>query len=137
MNKPKKIFIIDDNEVLALLLKTHLENSFPEEEFMISLFESGEDCEGMVFHKPDLAIVDYHLDGNNEKAMTGLNLIDIIRKRSPETDFIVITLDQETELFLRSKERDIYDYLIKSPNVPYSLSLSVTQWLKYKSQKKH
>ena len=131
-DKKLKIFIIEDNKIFALLLKSELENSFPEGAFVISIFESGEDCEGMIYLKPDLAIVDYHLDSENKNGMTGLDLIDMIRKRSPDTDFIMVTMDEKTELFLRSKERGIHDYLTKSTNLPFKLSLSITHWLKLK-----
>ncbi len=116
--------------MFALLLKTEIENSFPEHAFRIYLFENGEDCEGMLYLKPELCLVDYHLDSQNENAMTGLELIDKIRKRSPETDYILITNNEETELFLRSKERKIYDYLTKSENITFKLNLSISHWLK-------
>ena len=127
------IFIIDDNKMFALLLKTELENSFSERNFVISTFESGEACENMLHLEPDLVLVDYHLDSTGKDAMNGIEVIDMIRKHCPETDFIMITMDEHTELFLRSKNHDIYDYLIKSPHIAYKLNLSVSHWLNLKN----
>lgn len=138
MDKETKIrvFIIDDNKAFALLLKGTLENSFPDENFEISIFESGEACLSALDIKPDLAIVDYHLNSENPEAINGIELIDKIRIKCPETEYIMITMDQRTELFLRSKEHDIFDYLTKSTNLPFKLNLSVTQWLKLKNNLK-
>lgn len=132
--KAIKIFIIDDNKAFALLLKGTLETSFPEEKLEISIFENGEKCLRMLDAKPDLAIVDYHLNTVKQEAMNGIELIDSMRTKSHETDFIMITMDHRTELFLRSKEHGIYDYLTKSSNVPFKLTLSLSQWLKLKNK---
>ena len=64
--------------------------------------------------------------------MNGIEVIEMIRRYCPATDFIMITMDEDTELFLRSKNHGIYDYLTKSTHVPYKLSLSITHWLKLK-----
>jgi|ERR1700752_100131 len=133
MDVAKKIFIIEDSKMFALRLKSELENSFPDEKFEVFIFENGETCEGHLHLNPDLAIVDYHLDSKNQNAMNGLDLIDVMRKSCPETDFIMVTMDEQTELFLRSKEHDIYDYLIKNSNLSFTLNLSVSHWLKTKA----
>jgi len=131
-NRLIKIFIVDDNKAFALLLKGSLESSFPDQKFDISIFESGEASVNALDIKPDLAIVDYHLNSEDPNAMNGIDVIDSIREKCPKTDFIMITMDQRTELFLRSKEHDIYDYLTKSSNISFKLTLSVSQWLKLK-----
>lgn len=130
MHKRLKIFIIDDNRLFALTLKGELEKTLEGAAADILLFEDGENCSFPPGGEPDLALVDYHLDGKNENAMNGLEVIEKIRDQSPATDFIMITMDEKTELFLRSKEHDIYDYIPKSTSLPFKLSLTIQQWLR-------
>lgn len=133
MSKNKlNIFVIDDNRLFGLTLKAELEKSLLGRDFEIFLFEDGETSKPKLFLSPDLVLVDYHLDSAKENAMNGLQVIEMIRNESPDSDFIMITMDEQTELFLRSKEYEIYDYLTKSPALPFKLSLTIQQWLKMK-----
>lgn len=132
MNENKHIFVIDDSEVLSFLLKTELENIYKKEGFTIHKFENGEACQNMLHLNPQLAIVDYHLDSKNKNAMNGLEVMEMIRQTSPDTDFIMITNDQQTELFLRAKKHNLHDYITKGAHLTYKLSLSINLWLKTK-----
>lgn len=134
MLKTLKIFIIDDNRLFALTLKGELLKHLEGIASDIRLFEDGENCNSEE-EAPDLVLVDYHLDGKNDQAMNGLEVIDKIRAQSPGTDFIMITTDEKTELFLRSREHDIYDYITKSSSLPFKLSLTMQHWLKMKRKK--
>lgn len=136
MPKPLKIFIIDDNRMFALTLKGELEKHLEGIESDIRLFEDGENCNADK-ETPDLVLIDYHLDGKNDQAMNGLEVIDKIREQSPETDFIMITMDEKTEVFLRSREHDIYDYITKSSSLPFKLSLTLQHWLKMRKMKRN
>lgn len=127
------IFIIEDNKVFALVLKAELESCLPNESFKITLFETGEECRENMSGLPDLVLVDYHLNSENEDAMDGIAVIDMIRAKSPNTDFIMVTADRRTELFLRSMEHNIYDYLPKGTNVRFNLNLSINRWIKYRT----
>ena len=127
------LFLIEDNPAFALLLKTEITKSFPENVFSISVFETGESCKKMLHLEPEMVIVDYHLNSTNPTAMDGLETMEMIRAQVPQCDFVMVTADKHTELFLRSKEHAVYDYLIKDTNVPYRLSLTLNHWLKLKS----
>lgn len=133
MHRPLTIFIIDDNSLFGLTLRAELAKHLQGITANVLLFEDGESCE-VRDTLPDLVLVDYHLDGKNESAMNGLQVIDKIRSQSPDTDFIMITMDEKTEIFLRSREHGIYDYITKSASLPFKLSLAIQQWLKMRSR---
>ena len=130
MDKNVNIFVIEDSDVLSFLLKAELENLYKQKGFTISKFESGEACQSMLHLNPELVIVDYHLDSKNKNAMNGIEVMEMVRELSPDTDFIMITNDQQTEVFLRAKKYGIHDYIIKGPHLTYKLSLSIDLWLK-------
>jgi CheY-like chemotaxis protein len=132
MNKNLNIFVIEDNEFLSMLLKAELEKLYTEKGFTISKFESGEACKNMLHVMPQLVIVDYHLDSKNENAMNGIEVMEMIKQSSPNTDFIMITNNQQTELFLRAKKYGVHDYITKDTHLTYKLNLSIDLWLKLK-----
>ena len=132
LNTQLNIFIIEDNKMFALMLKNELIKFLESQNYHIHTFNRAEESESYLKLMPDLVLIDYHLDGNDQNAMDGLSAIEMIRKISPDTDFVMITNDLETELFLKAKQLNIYDYLTKSTNVPFKLNLTINQWLKWK-----
>lgn len=131
--KTTNIFIIEDNVMYAAMLKKVIEEAFQNEKFEIEVFNSGEDCAKALDRIPDLVIVDYHLSPHDKEKMNGIQIMNVIKKKNPSADFIMITMDESTQLFLNSKETCIYDYLTKGRHVPYNLTLSITRWLKWKN----
>ncbi len=131
----KNIFVIDDNKMFCLMLKEALSKISEIACFNIHVFENAEDCQSSLHLNPELVIVDFHLDSKNETAINGLEAVNLIRNVSPLSNFIMITNNQETELFVKSKQYDIYDYIIKGPLVAFKLNLSIQQWLNFFNSK--
>jgi len=125
-----KLFIIDANKTFAQLMVLETGKIFKEENHTVHVFENGELCEQFLHIKPDLVFVDYHLNSNNSNAMNGLQVIKMIKNTNPEMDFIIITNDEKSELFLKVLQTGAYDYLIKDSNVTYRLGQAMTKWLK-------
>jgi CheY-like chemotaxis protein len=131
------IFIIEDNKLFALLLETELKRILTDKYYAIHVFENGELCERFLHMEPQLVIVDYHLDGIDANAMNGLDAIKMIKAKNPDTDFIMVTNDEMTELFLKSKKAGVYDYLTKNSSLIYKLNLLLNQWLKQKAEQQN
>ncbi len=131
------IFIIEDNKMFSLLLETELKKVLDGRDHNIHVFENGELCRLFLHIKPQLVFVDYHLNSVDANAMNGLNVINMIRETHADTDFIMVTNDEETGLFLQSQKTGVYDYLIKGSGLPYKLDLSFTQWLKLKAKQQN
>ena len=77
MNTEKiKIFLVDDD---AFFLKA-LEIEFLQHaDFIVETYPTGELCVKNLEHKPDIIILDYHLDGIDKYAMNGLQPLDKIK----------------------------------------------------------
>lgn len=125
------IFIIDDNLLFSNLIKKEVETLLENSPYEVVLFCDGESAQAMLHLQPKLIVIDYHLDGKNANAKNGIEVIESIRKQNLKTDFIMITADEHTELFLRSQKLNIYDYITKGPITAYKLGLSITSWLKF------
>lgn len=95
LEKKLTIFIIDDNEFYAELLREKLarENNF------IHIFSTGEEALNYVELEPDLIIIDYHLDGKLPYAKKGDVIAKEFKALLPEAELMLITSDQKLTLF--------------------------------------
>jgi two-component system OmpR family response regulator len=124
-----KIVIVEDNKPFAHLLETELSKLLENENHTIHVFENGELCEQFLHINPDLVFVNYHLNSNNDSVMKGLDVIKMIKQNHKETDFVMITNDEQNELFLKILQIGAFDYLIKNTGVICRLGLTVQKWL--------
>lgn len=116
--KQKRIFLVDDD---ALFLKS-LEIEFTQNsDFNIETFPTGEQCierlrtsKSNTSEKPDVIVLDYHLDGVVATAMNGLKTLDSIKAYDPETPVIILSSQDKIEVAVNCMKHKAYDYIIKS-----------------------
>lgn len=126
------IFIIDDDNMLAMALKSNLEEMFKKQDILVSVFENGEDSLAYIGQKPDVAIVDYHLRSKGDVAMDGAGIIDMIKKKSPQTEVLIFTSEEYADIAVKAMGHDAHDYIVKNDYMFRKLNLSVMQCLKLK-----
>lgn len=88
------VFIVDDNKVFLKLL----ENALKRPSFSVYPFTTGEECLDFMRLKPDLVLLDYHLDGVNPYVKKGDVIYKLIKELSPETEIIMISSDNKFNL---------------------------------------
>jgi two-component system OmpR family response regulator len=116
--KKKKLYLVDDD---ALFLKV-LEFEFIKyPEFSIETFPTGELCieqlkctEISPKDKPDVIVLDYHLDGIDKNAMNGLQALDSIKKIYPNMPVIILSSQDKIEVAVNCMKHKAFDYIIKS-----------------------
>jgi DNA-binding NarL/FixJ family response regulator len=118
MDKKNKvgIFIVDDNKVFSLALKSEIEVAFKDVcRIEVQAFETGEACMKK-FHeeKPQIAILDYHLNSKNPDASDGIQVLDMIKKANKDTNVIILTSDDNIDIALKSFHHEASDYVVKS-----------------------
>lgn len=133
---PTSIFIIDDDKMLASALKKDLETNFADRNLNIKTFMAGEEAKSYINEKPDLAIVDYHLNSKYKDAMNGVKTIDIIKKNSPDTEVIMFTGEDHADIATKAMQHGAHDYVVKNEMMFRKLKMSVYQCLKLKELKK-
>ena len=83
-----RLFLVDDD---AVFLKS-LEIEFLHHgDFVVETFETGELCIENLSHKPDIVILDYHLDGIDKKAINGIETLDKIKNVDTEISVIMLS----------------------------------------------
>ena len=95
-NKKKDltIFIVDDNETYLHLLKQLLDH----ENFSVFTFTSGEEALEYSQIKPDLLLIDFHLNSKDINALDGDHIAELFRQRVPKLEIALISSDTKINL---------------------------------------
>jgi two-component system OmpR family response regulator len=128
-----KIFLVDDD---ALLLKS-LEIDFLEHaDFMVETFATGELCMKNLDRKPDIIILDYHLDGIDKNAMNGLATLDQIKAQNPDIPVIMLSSQDKIDVAINCMHHHAFDYVVKSETAFMRLQKIITTIFQYKKMEK-
>ena len=112
-----KIFIVEDDPWYGEILEYHLSLN---NDYGVSLFESGKACLKELHQQPDLITIDYSLGD-----MNGEELFQKIRQWNPNVPVIVISGQQEIDVALDLLKSGVLDYIIKDDNTKELLWNSV------------
>jgi DNA-binding NarL/FixJ family response regulator len=109
------IFIVDDNKIFTLALKADIENAFVDMPVKVQSFETGEKCmEKFKEEQPQVVILDYHLNSKYPDAADGIKVLDWIKKENPETNVIILSVDDNIDIALKSFQHGASDYVVKT-----------------------
>ena len=133
-NKNKiKIFLVDDDPVHLKLLEIQF---LEQGDFIIETFATGELCLARLTDKPDVIILDYHLDGIVLNAMNGIQTLDEIKKFNSEIPVIMLSSQDKIEVAISCMHHEAYDYVIKSETAFVRLKKIITVIFFYNNMKK-
>lgn len=124
-----KLFLVDDD---ALFLKS-LEIEFLElADFKIETYATGELCIANLSHKPDVIILDYHLDGIDKKAMNGIQTLDLIKAFDANIPVIILSSQDKIEVAVDCMHHQAADYVVKSETAFMRLRQIIVKILHYR-----
>jgi two-component system OmpR family response regulator len=133
-NKKKiKIFLVDDDPVYLKILEIQfLEHA----DLVIETFATGELCVASLVNKPDIIILDYHLDGVFLNAMNGIQTLDEIKKIDSEIPVIMLSSQDKIEVAISCMHHEAHDYVVKSETAFVRLKKIITHIFSYNNMKK-
>ncbi len=106
-----KLFLVDDD---AVFLKS-LEIEFLHHgDFVIETFATGELCIEKLSNKPDIIILDYHLDGIDKTAINGVETLDKIKSYNAEIPVVMLSSQDKIEVAISCMHHKAFDYVVKS-----------------------
>jgi len=109
-NKKSKIFIVDDDEMLSMMLSDHLlKNSLYE----VHCFPTGEDCLENLNLEPDIIILDFNLNSVYPDASNGLKILQEIKKRNKKAMVIMYSSQEQYGIALQTIGKGALEYVIK------------------------
>ncbi|WP_394758478.1 response regulator [Flavobacterium sp.] len=128
-----KLFLVDDDALFLKSLEIHfLEHA----DFEIETFATGELCLESISKKPDVVILDFHLDGIIINAMNGLQTLDKIKKFDSEIPVIMLSSQDKIDVAVQCIHHEAFDYVVKSETAFVRLQKIITSIFQYKKMKK-
>ena len=128
-----KLFLVDDDELYLRLLEIELLQSA---DFDIELFATGELCIRELSNKPDVIILDYHLDGIDPTAMNGIETLDKIKQADPEIPVVMLSAQDRIDVAIDCMHHKAFDYVVKSETAVIRLQKIITTIFQYKKMEK-
>ena len=106
----KKVFIVDDDEMLAMALEDYLSRRTMHE---ISVYSTGEACLEHLREQPDVVILDYNLNSEFHDAANGMQILEAIKKRSKFIHVIMLSAQEAYGTALQTITNGAEEYLMK------------------------
>ncbi len=133
MESKIRLFLVDDDELFLKSLQVKFLN---EADFEIETFVSGEECIKNLGNKPDLIILDYHLDGIDKTAMNGIEVLDKILELEPGIPVIMLSSQDKIEVAIDCMHHRAFDYVVKSETAFVRLQKIITTVFSMKKMEK-
>ena len=128
-----KIFLVDDDAVFLKLSEIEfLQNA----DFSIETYATGELCVAHLDNKPDVIVLDYHLDGITKDAMNGIETLDKIKRYDSDIPVIMLSSQDKIEVAVDCMHHRAVDYIVKSETAFLRLKQVITHIFSYKKMEK-
>lgn len=93
--RAKLIFVVDDDRIIQNLLEYTFNSR---EGFDVMVFSNGEDCIRNLNLKPDIIVLDHLFLNQGDMMMSGLDVLDEIRKKNKKVPVIILSSQPSQEL---------------------------------------
>lgn len=128
------IFIVDDDPIQLDMLQDHLKK---QSNYDIIAFSTGEDCLKNMHLKPNIVFLDYYLNSVVKDAMDGLDVLQEIKKVSPETDVVMLSGQDKIDVAVEVMKYGAFDYIVKGESAFYRAEKAVFNIYRYSKLKKN
>ena len=111
MKEVKSIFIVDDDNMQAMMLQDYLSKYST---FKVEIFNSGEDCLAHMDRKPQIIILDYYFDKVGKDAMNGIEILKELKAKYPVSEVIMFSGQDKIEVAVNTIKYGAFDYIVKN-----------------------
>lgn len=112
MSRKKRIFIVEDNQLVAELLGNELKSILDCE---IEYFNSTQEILNNLLRCPDLIILDYYLEQeDSDEIELGLNILKKVKKINPNIPVMIFSGQQELKTAMRLFSNGAIEYIDKN-----------------------
>jgi two-component system OmpR family response regulator len=123
MAHPFLIFIIDDDKLMQTMLQDFVLTKY--DGATVQCFLTGEEAIMELYKKPDVILLDYHLDTNIASANNGLEILKRIKQLIHSIPVIFITSQEDTKTSADIIKYGAYDYIVKGENAFNRLEIMI------------
>lgn len=108
-----KVFITEDNTMYASMIENHL---MQHHDIIIEKYTTGEACIEAICRNPDLILLDFHLNIEDESAKTGHDFLKEIKAIKPEQAIVMLSSMDSVPQVVNLLQIGAYDYVLKDEN---------------------
>src|SRR5580692_3558552 len=109
----KKIFVVDDDEMLSMALEDYLERNSSHE---VHLFNTGEECLEHLEEQPDIIILDYNLNSVKKDAANGLIILEAIKRLNKSIYVVMLSSQEASWIVVQTVKMGATEYVVKDEN---------------------
>ena len=120
-NKNFKVTIIDDSAAMAEMIKDFINDKF--KAAVVTVYNTGESALDGIYEKPDVIVLDYHLDASNVDAMNGLQILRKLKDKYADVLVIFLSAEEKAEIAANTIKFGAYDYLVKNETAFHRLEI--------------
>ncbi len=128
-----KLFLVDDDSVLLKLMEIEF---LQLGNFLVETFSTGELCLAHFDQKPDMVILDYHLDGIVKNAMNGIETLDKIKAINEDIPVIMLSSQDKIDVAINCMHHKALDYVMKSETSFMRLQKIIADFLEHQKMEK-
>lgn len=133
VEKKIKLFLVDDD---AVFLKS-MEIQFLEHgDFEIETYPTGELCIQNLEKRPDVIVLDYHLDGVVKNAINGMQTLDKIKETNGGIPVIMLSSQDRIDVAVTCMHHKAFDYVVKSETAFVRLQKVISTIFKYQKMER-
>ena len=123
-----KLFLVDDD---AMFLKSLEIEFLHHTDFAVETSATGELCVDNLSNKPDVIILDYHLNGIDKNAMNGIETLDKIKASHPDIPVMMLSSQDRIDVAVNCMHHKAFDYVVKSETAFIRLQKNITAFFHY------
>jgi two-component system OmpR family response regulator len=123
-----KLFLVDDD---AVFLKSLEIEFIHHTDFIVETYSTGELCIANLSKKPDVIILDYHLDGIDPTAMNGIETLDKIKEYNPDIPVVMLSSQDKIDVAISCMHHKAFDYVVKSETAFLRLQKNITAFFHF------
>lgn len=128
-----KLFLVDDDAVFLKLLEIEYQQITG---FEIETYLTGELCIENLHHHPDIIVLDYHLNGNDRKAMDGMKTLDNIKANHPDIPVVMLSAENDMDVALNCMHHKAIDYVVKNKSAFMHLQNTINTIFDYQEMER-
>ncbi|MFT4667124.1 MAG: polysaccharide export outer membrane protein [Cryomorphaceae bacterium] len=108
LNSTEKIFIVDDDQLMANIYAQQLKNLGCED---IQIFDNGQDCLNALIDDPTIILLDHQMEN-----LTGMEVLKKVKRFDPNIYVVFISGQEDIFTAVEALKLGAFDYIIKGEN---------------------
>ncbi|MFN5213616.1 MAG: response regulator [Bacteroidota bacterium] len=128
------VFIIDDDVTMRSHLKEFINTRYPDA--TVDVFDTGEKALMNLHAKPDVILLDYHLENRPDGSLTGIDILKRIKQLLHSVPVIFISASDDPQISADIIKYGAFDFILKNQDALQRLEIMINNATGHLSLKK-